>query len=105
MDDCKSNPVDWLMTWYRSQCDGDWEHQNGVRIETLDNPGWSLEADIAEVDLEHKVLPSTLIERSDDDWVLVEVKDGLFRADGGPCNLREMIEIFAAFVGGRLALP
>lgn len=22
----------WLLTWYESQCDGDWEHGNGVHI-------------------------------------------------------------------------
>ena len=27
-----------LQSWYQSQCDGDWEHEFGIRIETLDNP-------------------------------------------------------------------
>jgi hypothetical protein len=30
----------WLQAWYAEQCDGDWEHQFGVSVETLDNPGW-----------------------------------------------------------------
>ena len=34
--------LDWLMNWYSAQCDEDWEHQYGVKLETLDNPGWSL---------------------------------------------------------------
>jgi hypothetical protein len=25
--------------WYKSNCNGLWEHQFGLRIETLDNPG------------------------------------------------------------------
>jgi hypothetical protein len=29
----------WLQGWYATQCDGDWEHEYGVSIETLDNPG------------------------------------------------------------------
>ncbi len=24
-------PLDWLMVWYSSQCNGDWEHQNGIK--------------------------------------------------------------------------
>jgi hypothetical protein len=28
---------------YRSECNGDLEHQYGIKIETLDNPGWSVE--------------------------------------------------------------
>jgi len=36
----------WLQAWYPVQCDGDWEHEFGVRVETLDNPGWSLRIDL-----------------------------------------------------------
>ena len=28
--------------WFRSQCDGEWEHDNRIKIETLDNPGWDV---------------------------------------------------------------
>jgi len=34
-----------LQAWYVVQCDGDWEHTYGVKIETLDNPGWMLRVD------------------------------------------------------------
>jgi hypothetical protein len=36
----------WLEQWYQEQCDGDWEHHCGVTIETLDNPGWLVQADL-----------------------------------------------------------
>ena len=29
-----------LENWHADKCNGDWEHQGGIRIETLDNPGW-----------------------------------------------------------------
>ena len=29
--------IRWLEEWYKSQCDGDWEHLFGVEIGTLDN--------------------------------------------------------------------
>lgn len=38
--------IDRLEDWYQSNCDGDWEHGFGVTIESLDNPGWSLTADL-----------------------------------------------------------
>lgn len=28
--------------WYEVHCDGDWEHEEGVLIATLDNPGWQV---------------------------------------------------------------
>lgn len=34
-----SDLVKRLERGYRSQCDGDWEHGEGVEIGTLDNPG------------------------------------------------------------------
>jgi hypothetical protein len=30
----------WLMQWYLAQCNQDWEHEFGITIATLDNPGW-----------------------------------------------------------------
>jgi ribosomal protein L37E len=38
MDDLLSK----LSDWYAAQCDGDWEHEFGIHIGTLDNPGWSV---------------------------------------------------------------
>lgn len=37
-----------LQRWYRSQCNGDWEHSYGVKIDTLDNPGWSVTVELAD---------------------------------------------------------
>ncbi|MEU1470579.1 Imm53 family immunity protein [Streptomyces sp. NPDC005761] len=34
--------VDWLQHWYASHGDGGWEHEWGVTIGTLDNPGWTV---------------------------------------------------------------
>ena len=25
--------------WYNGNCDGDWQHEYGIKIETVDNPG------------------------------------------------------------------
>jgi hypothetical protein len=30
---------EWLQQWYADHADGEWEHQNGITIATLDNPG------------------------------------------------------------------
>jgi hypothetical protein len=93
------DPLAWLMTWYRSHCNGDWEHQNGVTIGTLDNPGWLMDVDLRDTEHEGRTLQRKLIERSDNDWVSIEVVNNKFHADGGPENLSEMISLFADFVG------
>ena len=45
----------WLEKWYFSMCDGSWEHFYGVKIDTLDNPGWMVLIDIIDTPLEEKV--------------------------------------------------
>jgi hypothetical protein len=44
----------WLENLYSSNCDGDWEHSYGIRIETLDNPGWAIRINLEDTVLEHK---------------------------------------------------
>jgi hypothetical protein len=40
-------PVDVIDDWFKARCDGLWENQNGLRLETTDNPGWLLTIDEA----------------------------------------------------------
>lgn len=42
-----SSIIQWLQDWTKSQIDGDWEHELGISISMLDNPGWILSADIS----------------------------------------------------------
>lgn len=87
----------WLEDWYLSHCDGDWEHQEGVEIGTLDNPGWSLEISLTNTELEGLAFEPVRIERTDNDWLSCEVKSGKFTGTCGPKNLVETIEVFRAW--------
>jgi len=42
MDDTSLDNMSWLTRWYATECNGDWEHQSGIRITTIDNPGWNV---------------------------------------------------------------
>ncbi len=44
--------LNWLGSWYLAECNDDWEHSYGVKIDTLDNPGWTISIDIRETNLE-----------------------------------------------------
>jgi hypothetical protein len=89
----------WLQEWYRSRCDGGWEHEKGLSIDTLDNPGWSVEADIGSIEVPEPVQ----FERSNTDWVDCRVEQGRFYGYGGPNNLQEVLEVLRAWVGWRPA--
>lgn len=88
----------WLLEWYHSHCDGDWEHCYGIKMGTLDNPGWHLKISIEETELENKNFQVVDIERAENDWVYCSVKAGLFEGFGGPFNLPELIQIFKNWV-------
>lgn len=88
------NPLDMIQQWYRKHCDGDWEHQYGIVIKTLDNPGWSLTIDLEETDLKDKRFDEVVIERGENDWVFCKVESKQFKGACGPNNLSEILTLF-----------
>src|SRR4051812_17526431 len=85
-----------LQRWYAAQHDGEWEHGFGVRIDTLDNPGWSLTVDVRGTALEAAAADWSKRERSEDDWLHWRIAAGRFEAFCGPMNLSEAVEAFVA---------
>jgi len=100
-------PLDWLMDWYADQCDfadgdpsvGGWEHHHGVTIRTLDNPGWSVEIDLASTALDGRRFPRQEHAGANPlDWRACWTADNKFRGAGGPRQLGAMIEVFRLWV-------
>lgn len=83
-----------LCGWYVRQCVNDWHEDRGVKIDTLDNPGWSLRIDLNGTSLHQKSFQEVRIERSENDWVVARRNGDSFEAFGGPENLNDMIESF-----------
>lgn len=83
-----------IQDWFYDHCDGDWEHGYGVRMTSLDNPGWSLEISLEDTELEQVTFERVVIEREEHDWIHCSVSEGFFRAAGGPKNLEEMLNVF-----------
>jgi hypothetical protein len=91
------NVLDWLQSWYASQCDGDWEHESGVTIETLDNPGWTIKIDLEETELADREYPGQRVARGEHDWVTAWTSEQTFRIACGPGNLSEALTLFRAW--------
>jgi|SRR5579864_3462484 len=83
-----------LEQWYVSQCNGTWEHAYGIRIDTLDNPGWTVEIDLRETSKENAELKRMIISRGENDWILFWIEKQKFRIACGPLNLSEAAEVF-----------
>ena len=88
----------WLQGWVVAMCDGDWEHDAGIRLETLDNPGWRLTIALSGTGHDEKPLDRVKVERDEHDWVHAWVEDGVFEAACGPTNLTEVLFIFREWV-------
>jgi hypothetical protein len=69
-----NNNLEFLQDWYSSNCDGDWEHSFGIKIETLDNPGWAITIDLENTEWEDLQF-SKSEELSEDDWFNISAKE------------------------------
>jgi len=94
------NALSELQKWYFAQCDGDWEHSYGVKIDTLDNPGWTIEIDLVGTNLSERTFEERSYgtgsdaEASGNEWLFCKVANDKFIASGGPDKLEEMINVF-----------
>jgi hypothetical protein len=89
-----------LEQWYFSHCDGRWEHQYGVDIGTLDNPGWRVKIDLAGTKAENRTLERVKLERTETDWLQYWVENRQFHAACGPRNLSETLNSFCDWFDG-----
>ena len=78
-------PLRTLENWHASLCDGDWEHTYGIKIGTLDNPGWMVRIDTRGTPLEYADYPE--VRRTDDarEWIDCRIRDGTFLGAGTSC--------------------
>lgn len=90
-----------LERWYANQCNGDWEHSYGVRIDTLDNPGWTIEIDLRDTKGQGSVLKRETIERNENDWIQYWVEKDQFHIACGPLNLTEALDKFIQWFDSR----
>lgn len=93
-----TNYIKWLENWYKDNCYDEWEHSYGVRIGTLDNPGWSVEVDLEYTNMEDKEFPELEVDNSDDDWIDCFVRNNQFMGYGDPGKLEEIIKVFKEWV-------
>ena len=86
--------IEWLENWYSQNCDGDWEHFYGVKIENMDNPGWSVKIELRDTKLENKEFNKMHYDNGDADWLLCLVKDSVFHGDGDNHKLLTILDVF-----------
>jgi hypothetical protein len=91
-----SDQLDRLQQLFARLCDGDWEHDVGITLENLDNPGWIIRIGLNGTPFETLEVDARKIERSEHDWVHIsivrEAHDRTLQGACGPHNLKEMLD-------------
>ncbi len=86
-----------LQNWYKNNCDGDWEHSYGIKIGTVDNPGWSVEIDLKNTKCDGKNFSEIDIDNGDNDWINCRVLENKFLGHGDAGKLKSILKIFLDF--------
>ena len=91
--------LDRLQSWYASQCDGDWEHDAGITIQSLDNPGWLVKINLEGTPLESRAFSEIRDSTHHTNWIDCKVEDGIFVGAGGPAELSRILQVFLDWAG------
>lgn len=83
-----------LQAWFSSQCDGDWEHDNGLTIDSLDNPGWMISLKTTGTKFSGLRVEPSRDDKGEADWVHAHVRDGFFKVACSPNNLERALVLF-----------
>lgn len=95
----------WLSKWLASQCDGEWESDYGITLESVNNPGWMLKIDLDGTGLDPSAFKPVAVQRSDTDWIEAKVEEGVFLGGCALASLPELLGLFRAYVEGRSVRP
>lgn len=90
--------INWLQDWYKQNCDGDWEHSYGINIYTIDNPGWSVNIELTDTNLEFKNFETIQIYTNENNWINCKVANGKFIGSGDSDKLETILKIFKEWV-------
>jgi hypothetical protein len=108
-DDAVSDELQWLEKWYATQCNGTWEHQHGILVQSLDNPGWLVKIDLNGTNIEKfasdQILRTTGVPPTAANqnlggpiWMLCEIRDRKFNGAGDQSKLRDILDCFQNWV-------
>ena len=87
--------IERIQDWYKINCNGDWEHSYGYKIETLDNPGWAIKIDLAETALEKLEFQREYQNpKNENDWFQIRTENKILNIYCGPENMKSTFEIF-----------
>jgi hypothetical protein len=92
-----------LQSWFAKQCNGEWEHDHGISVQSTDNPGWWVKISVSGTAVEGK--PFRDVKRGDlsmdpqAPWLHCYVEGNTFNGAGDVTTLGEILGIFLEWAG------
>ncbi|MDZ4687168.1 MAG: immunity 53 family protein [Planctomycetaceae bacterium] len=89
-----------LQKWYATQCDGEWEHQSGIQIQTLDNPGWMITINLVGTELHARPFQgiSEGVDKGNHPvrprWIHCSLQNGVWQGASDETQLTRLLEVF-----------
>lgn len=105
----RSEGLQQLQSWFAEQCNGEWEHDHGISVQTTDNPGWWVKISLRGTSLEGKSFDE--VKRGDlsldpqPPWLHCYVEGETFNGAGDVTTLEEILDIFLEWSGEKGAAP
>jgi hypothetical protein len=92
------NNLEWLDGWYQRQCNGEWEHTQGVRLKSLDDPGWHLTINLAGTSAVNARPQELRLDTQSGGWLACSIAGECFEGSGDPRKLEQIIGVFRRWV-------
>lgn len=92
-----------LARWYARHCDGTWEHQRGISIQSTDNPGWWVKIDLNGTALVRKTFVPVAVgidaqgHPAAKRWLHCAVRNEVWEGAGDETRLEDIIDRFLAW--------
>lgn len=90
--------LEWLESWYQRQCDGAWEHNQGIRLESLRRRGWRLVISLEGTEAENAAPNRLNMDTSGEEWIDCRISEQRFEGAGDPRRLEQIIGVFRKWV-------
>jgi hypothetical protein len=92
------NDLEWLDDWSQRQCNGEWEHRQGVSLKSLDNPGWHLTIRLAGTSAVNTRPQQLRLDTRSGGWLACSIAAECFEGSGDPRKLEQIIGVFRRWV-------
>jgi hypothetical protein len=90
--------LEWLDDWYQSQCNGDWEHRRGIRLQAIDTTGWTLTIDLAGTSAANASPQRLALDTTCGEWIDCTMSGNRFEGSGDTRKVEQIIGVFRQWV-------